>query len=97
MILFIWFLPIGTVVGLIGLSPLGLILIGVFAVLALVSLMLWGDITSLLTSRTFATLDSDEPQKNSPISNTSGHTPAQLSYWRSRCHYFHWGIASKIC
>lgn len=63
-ILFIWFLPIGAVVGLIGLTPLGLILVGLLAVLALVSLMLWGEITSLLTSRTFASLDlEDSPEE----------------------------------
>lgn len=74
-ILFIWFLPIGAVVGLIGLSPLGLILIGAFAVLALVSLTLWGDITSLLTSRTFATLDLDEPaEEPSNLKYLSSHT-----------------------
>jgi hypothetical protein len=60
-ILFFWFLPIGAVVRLIGLSPLGLILIGALALLALVDLLIWGDITSLLTCRTFATLDSEEP------------------------------------
>ena len=60
-ILFFWFLPIGAVVKWIGLTPLGLVLIGILAVLALVDLVLWGEITSLLTSRTLASLDSEEP------------------------------------
>jgi len=63
-ILFFWFLPIGVVVGLIGLTPLGLILIGALALLALVDLLIWGDITSLLTCRTFASLESEEPAEN---------------------------------
>lgn len=60
-ILFIWFLPIGAVAGLIGLTPLGLILIGALAMLALLSLLIWGEITALLTSRAFYFLDSEEP------------------------------------
>ena len=78
-ILFIWFLPIGAVVGLIGLTPLGLILIGLLAVLALVSLMLWGEITSLLTSRTFALLDSeDSPEEISNPKFLGSHAGAVI-------------------
>lgn len=66
-ILFVWFLPIGSVVKWIGLTPLGLTLLGILAVLALADLILWGEITSLLTARTFAALDSEEAAGN--ISN----------------------------
>jgi hypothetical protein len=59
-ILFIWFLPIGAVTWLIGLTPLGLSLIGLLALLALVSLLIWGEITTLLTSHSFASIGSDE-------------------------------------
>lgn len=61
-ILFVWFLPVGAAAGLLGLTPLGLSLIGLFATLALVSLLLWGEVTALLTSRTFAAIDSAEPE-----------------------------------
>ena len=66
-ILFVWFLPVGAVAGLIGLTPLGLTLIGLFALLALACLLLWGEVTALLTSRTFAALDAvdaEEPPAN---------------------------------
>ena len=72
-ILFFWFLPIGVVAGLIGLTPLGLALIGALATLALVDLLIWGELTSLLTSRTFASLDSEEPAE----------TPATLKFLMS--------------
>ena len=66
-LLFAWFLPIGAVAGLIGLTPLGLTLLGLLALLALVSLLLWGEVTALLTSRTFASLESADPE--APPSN----------------------------
>jgi hypothetical protein len=64
-ILFVWFLPVGAVTWLIGLTPLGLSLIGLLALLALVSLLIWGEITALLTSRAFASTGS-QPTEDRP-------------------------------
>lgn len=58
-ILFVWFLSIAVATWLIGLTPLGLSLIGLLALLAVVSLLIWGEITSLLTSRSFASIGSE--------------------------------------
>lgn len=66
-LLFIWLLPIGAVAGLIGLTPLGLTLLGLLALLALVSLLLWGEVTVLLMSQTFAALETADPE--APPSN----------------------------
>jgi hypothetical protein len=78
-ILFVWFLPVGVVIWLIGLTPLGLSLIGLLALLALVSLLIWGEITALLTSRAFATigLEAAEDQPTS-LKFLSAHAGAVL-------------------
>lgn len=46
-ILVAWFIPLALIVGLIGLTSLGLILIGLIAFLALFSLFIWGRITAM--------------------------------------------------
>lgn len=56
-ILFFWFLPIAAVSGWVGLGPWGLVLIGLFSIFALVSLLCWGEITSLQTARIIAAVD----------------------------------------
>jgi hypothetical protein len=50
-ILFMWFLPLALVAGLIGLSPVGMVLIGLLSVFLLTSLLIWGEITALLTAQ----------------------------------------------
>lgn len=62
LILFIGFLPIAAVTLLLGLTPLGLILIGLLAVLILVALMIWGNLTTLQTARVFINIDAGEPE-----------------------------------
>jgi len=49
----IWLIPLILVVSLIGLVPIGLILIGLLIILGMASLFVWGQITSLETSRVF--------------------------------------------
>lgn len=78
-ILFVWFLPIGAVTWLIGLTPLGLSLIGLLALLKLVSLLIWGEITALLTSRSFASIPSETPEdKPNNLKFLSAHAGAVL-------------------
>ncbi len=68
-LLVIWFLPLALVIGLIGLKPIGLVLIGLISIFALVSLNLWGEITSLLVIRAFSTqitlTEEDTPEEKS--------------------------------
>lgn len=65
-IIFVWFLPLALVAGLIGIRPLGMVLIGLLACFTLISLLIWGEVTTLLTAQTFETLDhTSEPQPSS--------------------------------
>ena len=52
-LLLIWLIPLILVVSLIGLSPAGLFLIGLIIMLALISLLAWGNITSYRISKSF--------------------------------------------
>ena len=64
-ILFIWFLPIALVTGLVGLTPLGLTLLGFLSCLGLSSLFLWGEVVALRTARVFASIGVDsDPAEN---------------------------------
>jgi hypothetical protein len=62
LILFIGFLPVAAVTLLLGLTPLGLTLIGLLSALILVALLIWGDLTTLQTARAFAALKGGEPE-----------------------------------
>lgn len=66
LILFVGFLPIAAVTLLLGLTPLGLTLIGLLAVLVLVALLIWGNLTTLQTARTFAAIDAAAPEATQP-------------------------------
>jgi hypothetical protein len=54
LLLVIGFIPLMLAVGLIGLSPIGLIAIGLFSTLLAFLLLAWGQITALVTSKAFA-------------------------------------------
>ena len=51
-----WFIPIVLVIALIGLSPVGLFLLGLICFLLLVSLTIWAEITGLETCQVFNAL-----------------------------------------
>lgn len=55
-LLLIWFLPMGLTVGLIGVRPVGLILIGLISIFMLFSFYLWGEITREHASQMMAEL-----------------------------------------
>jgi hypothetical protein len=59
-LLILWFIPLALVVGLIGLRPIGQVLIGLISILALFSWVVWGEITALRTSQIFNALLQDE-------------------------------------
>lgn len=52
-LLMLWLIPLGAVLTLVGLTPLGMILIGLISILLLYSLLMWGEVTALETSRVF--------------------------------------------
>ena len=73
-LLLLWFLPLALVVGLIGLRPIGMLLIGLSGILCLFSLYAWGNITRLPASQETAALfntqgdsDVEEPQRKTPF------------------------------
>jgi len=55
-LLFIWFLPLGLVLGLIGLRPVGMLLIGLIGVFMLFSFYAWSEITREPASRRMVAL-----------------------------------------
>jgi hypothetical protein len=65
-LLIAWFLPMALVIGLLGLTPWGLALIGLLATLAWADLSLWGEITALLTSRAMIAIDGEPPTEAQP-------------------------------
>jgi len=58
-ILLIWFIPLALVLGLIGLRPVGMVLIGLIAILVLISLLVWGEMTALNMCKIFDFLRQD--------------------------------------
>jgi hypothetical protein len=52
-LLIFWLIPLGAVITLLGLTPLGMVLIGLISILLLYSLLMWGEVTALETSRAF--------------------------------------------
>ncbi len=71
-LLFVWFIPLAVVIGLIGLTSVGLILIGLIMLLALFSLIIWGRITMIQVIPIFdGTINSDDDAVQEP--------PQQLS------------------
>lgn len=56
-ILFAWFLPMALVAGLLGLTPWGLVLMGLLAVCVLSGLWVWGEMVALLTARGMNEID----------------------------------------
>jgi hypothetical protein len=63
-LLLFWFIPMALVLGLIGLTPLGLFFIGLISVLLLISLTIWAEITASGTCQIFNAVVVD--QENSP-------------------------------
>jgi hypothetical protein len=58
-LLFFWFIPLGLVLGLIGLKPVGMLLIGLIGVFMLFSFYAWSEITREPASRRIAALLQD--------------------------------------
>jgi hypothetical protein len=52
-LLILWLIPLGAVITLLGLTPLGMVLMGLISILLLYSLLMWGEVTALETSRAF--------------------------------------------
>ena len=54
--LVLWFIPLALVIGLIGLRPIGLILVGLIVILLVLSWVVWGEITASRTCQVLDTL-----------------------------------------
>lgn len=76
-LIIIWFFPLALVVGLIGLRPVSMILVGLICIFVFFSLLVWGEITALQTSQTFSKLIQGNDQFSVPES------PGQVmaSHW----------------
>jgi len=76
-LLVIWLIPLVLVVGLIDLRPIGMLLIGLICVLVLISMLVWGELTSLGTCQAF---DSISGQSDRYIEED--HEPASfITHW----------------
>jgi hypothetical protein len=62
----LWFVPLGAVVVFLGLSPLGIALMGSISVLLLFSLLVWGEVVGLETCRAFNGLIQGDPAQPEP-------------------------------
>lgn len=69
----LWLIPLGAVVAIIGIKPLGMVLIGLFSILLLFCLLVWGEITAVETCQIFAALNKDE-------SLTADSTPDSMNF-----------------
>lgn len=59
-VLILWFLPLSIVLALIGLKPVGMILVGLISIFALVSVLVFARVFALIICRVYGTIDSDE-------------------------------------
>lgn len=66
-LLSLWLFPMGVVVMLIGVRPVGMILIGLFIILLLFGLFVWSEVTALETCRAFGDLIQVETQPESTV------------------------------
>jgi hypothetical protein len=76
-LLILWLIPLGAVITLLGLTPLGMVLIGLISILLLYSLLMWGEVTALETSRAFDAItrgDFIQPE-------SMGQTP-EFAHWK---------------
>jgi len=62
----LWFVPLGAVIVFLGLSPLGMALIGSISVLLLFSLLVWGEVAALETCQAFDRLILGDPAQPEP-------------------------------
>jgi hypothetical protein len=69
-LIILWLLPLGVVVALIGLKPWGMVLIGLFSILLLFCLVVWGEITALETCQIFAVLTKDDSSTVEAVSES---------------------------
>ena len=77
-LLIIWFLPLALTVGLIGLWPIGMVLVGFISILMLYSFYVWGEITREHACQMLANInqldaESEEGEQQPP--NLLGHWP----------------------
>lgn len=73
-LLLIGFIPIAVVVGWIGLTPVGMLAIGLISTLTLVALLIWGEITALRTAQAFSAINQRQPEDPpSLFSNLTKH------------------------
>lgn len=76
-LLILWLIPLGAVITLLGLTSLGMVLIGLISILLLYSLLIWGEVTALETSRAFDAItrgDFIQPE-------STGQTP-EFAHWK---------------
>lgn len=76
-ILLVWFLPLALVVGLLGYRAIGLILIGLISILIIMSLLIWGEITTLQTCQIFANITQD----NENEAKAKSQKEVIFTYW----------------
>ncbi len=72
-ILLIGWIPTALVIGLIGLTPFGLLLIGMMTALTLAGLLSWGKITRLKTCQTFSMKIQSNPDNKMPTAPLKNH------------------------
>jgi len=76
-LLILWLIPLGAVITLLGLTPLGMVLIGLISILLLYSLLMWGEVTALETSRAF-----DAITKGDFIQAESTGGTSEFAHWK---------------
>ena len=62
-VLILWFLPLSLVVAFIGLQPAGMILVGLICTLALITLLVFGEIFALYICQAFDTVSGDREEQ----------------------------------
>lgn len=73
-LLLIGITPIAVVVGWIGLTPVGMLAVGLISTLTLVDLIIWGEITALRTAQAFSAINQSQTEEPpSHFSNLTQH------------------------
>jgi hypothetical protein len=76
-LLILWLIPLGAVITLLDLTPLGMVLIGLISILQLYTLLVWGEVTALETSRAFDAIT----RGDFILSEATGITP-EFAHWK---------------
>lgn len=70
LLLILWFIPLASAVGLVGLNSTGLVLIGILSIFSTASLLIWGEIAALQLCPAAAELLQNPSQEFSPALNS---------------------------